>query len=111
MRTVGVMSVFLECQWLIRYLSRWPRALPSDALRSIDFHLSDQIAQRFFSLQGRRSRVRIRSRQQIPPTSAPPRFGMSPEFWTNLPARYDLDLADRTVRRKIEREVEPRSAA
>jgi addiction module HigA family antidote len=38
-------------------------------------------------------------------------FGMSPEFWINLQARYDLDLADRTVRRKIEREVAPRSAA
>jgi addiction module HigA family antidote len=38
-------------------------------------------------------------------------FGMSPEFWINLQARYDLDLADRTVRRKIELEVAPRSAA
>jgi len=38
-------------------------------------------------------------------------FGVSPEFWINLQARYDLDLADRTVRRKIEREVAPRSAA
>ena len=38
-------------------------------------------------------------------------FGMSPEFWINLQTRYELDLADRTVRRKIEREVAPRSAA
>lgn len=38
-------------------------------------------------------------------------FGMSPEFWINLQARYDLDVADRTVRRKIEREVAPRAAA
>jgi len=38
-------------------------------------------------------------------------FGMSPEFWINLQTRYDLDLADRTLRRKIEREVAPRSAA
>jgi len=38
-------------------------------------------------------------------------FGMSPEFWINLQAHYDLDLADRTVRRKIEREVAPRSVA
>ena len=38
-------------------------------------------------------------------------FGMSPEFWINLQTRYDLDLADRTVRRKIEREVAPRNAA
>ena len=38
-------------------------------------------------------------------------FGTSPEFWINLQARYDLDVANRTVRRKIEREVAPRNAA
>ena len=38
-------------------------------------------------------------------------FGMSPEFWINLQARYDLDVANRTVRRKIEQEVAPRNAA
>jgi addiction module HigA family antidote len=37
-------------------------------------------------------------------------FGTSPEFWINLQARYDLDVADRTVRRRIEREVKPRAA-
>ena len=37
-------------------------------------------------------------------------FGTSPEFWINLQARYDLDVADRTVRRQIEREVAPRAA-
>lgn len=38
-------------------------------------------------------------------------FGTSPEFWINLQARYDLDVADRTTRRKIEQEVAPRDAA
>jgi antitoxin HigA-1 len=38
-------------------------------------------------------------------------FGVSPEFWINLQARYDLDVAERTQRRKIEQEVTPRSAA
>jgi antitoxin HigA-1 len=38
-------------------------------------------------------------------------FGMSPEFWISLQARYDLDVADRTMRRKIEQEVAPRNAA
>ena len=38
-------------------------------------------------------------------------FGTSSEFWLNLQARHDLDLADRTVRRKIEQEIAPRSAA
>jgi addiction module HigA family antidote len=37
-------------------------------------------------------------------------FGTSAEFWINLQARHDLDVADRTVRRRIEREVTPRAA-
>ena len=37
-------------------------------------------------------------------------FGTSPEFWVNLQARYDLDAAERTLRRRIEREVRPRAA-
>jgi addiction module HigA family antidote len=37
-------------------------------------------------------------------------FGTTPEFWVNLQAHYDLDVADRTVRRRIEREVTPRAA-
>jgi addiction module HigA family antidote len=37
-------------------------------------------------------------------------FGTSPEFWLNLQARHDLDLAERTSRRRIEREVAPRAA-
>jgi addiction module HigA family antidote len=37
-------------------------------------------------------------------------FGTSPEFWVNLQAHYDLEIAGRTLRRKIEREVSPRAA-
>jgi addiction module HigA family antidote len=37
-------------------------------------------------------------------------LGTSPEFWINLQARYDLDVADRTLRRRIEKEVSPRAA-
>ena len=37
-------------------------------------------------------------------------FGMTPEFWINLQIRYDLDVAERTIRRQIEREVEPHAA-
>lgn len=37
-------------------------------------------------------------------------FGTSPDFWINLQARYDLDAADRKLRRRIEREVAPRAA-
>ena len=37
-------------------------------------------------------------------------FGMTPEFWVNLQARYDLEAAKRTLRTRIDREVEPRAA-
>ncbi len=36
-------------------------------------------------------------------------FGTTPEFWINLQARHDLDVADRTSRFEIEREIEPYS--
>ena len=34
-------------------------------------------------------------------------FGTTPEFWINLQMRYDLEVAERTLRRTVEREVEP----
>jgi antitoxin HigA-1 len=37
-------------------------------------------------------------------------FGTSPEFWVNLQAHHDLEIAGRALRRKIEREVSPRAA-
>jgi addiction module HigA family antidote len=37
-------------------------------------------------------------------------FGTTPEFWINLQAHYDLDLAGRGLRKRIEREVKPRAA-
>ncbi len=37
-------------------------------------------------------------------------FGTTPEFWINLQTRYDLDVAERTVRHKIEREIQPHAA-
>ena len=37
-------------------------------------------------------------------------FGTSPEFWINLQVRYDLDVAERALRRTIDRQVEPRAA-
>lgn len=38
-------------------------------------------------------------------------FGTSPEFWLNLQAQYDLDVANRTIRHRIEREVAPRASS
>ncbi len=37
-------------------------------------------------------------------------LGTTPEFWINLQARYDLDMAERTLRHVINREVAPRAA-
>ncbi len=37
-------------------------------------------------------------------------FGTTPEFWVNLQTRYDLNVAERTVRRRIEREIQPYAA-
>ena len=37
-------------------------------------------------------------------------FGMTPEFWIYLQTRYDLDIAERTIRLQIEQEVEPHAA-
>lgn len=37
-------------------------------------------------------------------------FGTSPEFWVNLQAGYDLDVANRTIRQRIEQEVSPQAA-
>ena len=37
-------------------------------------------------------------------------FGTSAEFWIDLQTRHDLDVADRTSRKKIEREITPHAA-
>ena len=37
-------------------------------------------------------------------------FGTTAAFWINLQAHHDLDVADRSLRKKIEREVAPRAA-
>ena len=38
-------------------------------------------------------------------------FGTSAQLWMNLQAKYDLEAAEDTIGRKVEREVLPRSAA
>ena len=37
-------------------------------------------------------------------------FGTTAEFWINLQTRYDLDVADRDLRKRIEKEIAPRAA-
>ena len=37
-------------------------------------------------------------------------FGTSPQFWINLQVRYDLDVAERALRRTIDSQVKPRFA-
>ena len=38
-------------------------------------------------------------------------FGTAPQFWMNLQAAYELDVATRRSRREIERDVHPREVA
>ncbi len=38
-------------------------------------------------------------------------FGTSAQYWLNLQIAYDLEVADREIRKKIEKEVLPRNAA
>ncbi len=38
-------------------------------------------------------------------------FGSTPEFWMNLQAAYDLEVAGRESKREIERDVHPREVA
>jgi addiction module HigA family antidote len=38
-------------------------------------------------------------------------FGTSPQYWLNLQSAYDLEIAARETRPRIEREVLPRNAA
>jgi addiction module HigA family antidote len=38
-------------------------------------------------------------------------FGMSPEFWVNLQATYDLRVARRELEELIQRDIRPRKSA
>ena len=38
-------------------------------------------------------------------------FGTSPQYWLNLQVAYDIEVAAREIRSKIEKEVLPRIAA
>ncbi len=38
-------------------------------------------------------------------------FGFTPEYWLNMQAHYDLEVARRQSIQKIEREIQPREAA
>lgn len=38
-------------------------------------------------------------------------FGNSPQFWVNLQKSYELEVAQRSTGRDIERDVRPRNAA
>jgi addiction module HigA family antidote len=62
-----------------------------------------------------RSRVNdiVRGRRAITANSAlrlARYFGATPEFWINLQAHYDLEVAKETSRRHIDKEVAPRAA-
>jgi antitoxin HigA-1 len=38
-------------------------------------------------------------------------FGQSPRYWINLQSRYDVDVAEDALSKRVEREVHPMTAA
>lgn len=67
------------------------------------------------AIKAPRSRVNdiVLGRRAISPDSAirlAHYFGTTAGFWITLQARHDLDLATRTLRRRIEQEITPRAA-
>ncbi|MGH7186585.1 MAG: HigA family addiction module antitoxin, partial [Pseudomonadota bacterium] len=55
----------------------------------------------------------IRGKRGITPETAwllSQALNTTPEFWINLQAHYDLEVAKETLRTRIEKEVEPSAA-
>ena len=66
------------------------------------------------SVPPRRINLIIKGRQGITAATAlrlGRYFGMEAQFWMNLQARYDLELAEIDLGRRLEREVSPRKEA
>jgi addiction module HigA family antidote len=96
---------------------RLPPAHPGDILRDEFLEpMGLSVYQLAHDLRVPRSRANdiVRGRRAITTDTAlrlARYFGTTPQFWINLQTRHDLDVADRTLRRQIEREVAPRKAA
>lgn len=92
---------------------RLPPVHPGEILRDeflIPLEISvDRLAQAIKVSRPRLNDI-VRGRRSVT-TETALRFGhyldTTPEFWINLQTRYDLDVAERTLRRKIEQEIEP----
>jgi addiction module HigA family antidote len=66
------------------------------------------------SVPARRINLIVKGRQAITADTAlrlGRYFGMEAQFWMNLQARYDLEIAQRTLLKRLDREVTPRAKA
>lgn len=64
----------------------------------------------YLGVSPRRVNEIVRHRRSITPDTAlrlARYFGTSSEFWLNLQMRYDLDLAEEKLTKRIEQEVSP----
>lgn len=101
---------------VVRSGRRLPPVHPGQILRDdllIPIDISVYELARAIKVPRSRANNIVRGRRVITADTAirlGPYFGVTPEFWINLQARYDLDVADRTVRSRIDQEVTPRAA-
>jgi len=66
------------------------------------------------SVPARRIKLIVKGRQAISADTAlrlGRYFGMEAQFWMNLQARYDLEVAQMTMLKRLDREVTPRAKA
>jgi antitoxin HigA-1 len=66
------------------------------------------------SVPARRINLIVKGRQAITADTAlrlGRYFGMEAQFWMNLQARYDLEIAQLTLLKRLDREVTPRAKA
>lgn len=66
------------------------------------------------SVSARRINLIVKGRQAITADTAlrlGRYFGMEAQFWMNLQARYDLEVAQMTLLKRLDREVTPRAKA
>ena len=66
------------------------------------------------SVPARRINLIVKGRQAITADTAlrlGRYFGMEAQFWMNLQARYDLEVAQLTLLKRLDREVTPRAKA
>jgi addiction module HigA family antidote len=76
--------------------------------------VSQYLIAKEMSVPARRINLIVKGRQAITADTAlrlGRYFGMEAQFWMNLQARYDLEIAQLTLLKRLDREVTPRAKA